>query len=258
MMTLEIIKDLAVAALLVLLGWVSSRVRFWWKFARFLKAFGSSAQSLGNVMICLPLWKVVPAPRDVKQFKKAGPDGREYAYFGPDDMLAKGDVDAAEAVSVLFGQFFSQPVRLLLDTEDVDLEGKCVVLIASPIANLRMRYLLADHPHPYFEFRETEETEEHPAAQLLYDKQEGTVYDSAGDREYSLVMRMPNPHSPRTAFFYLGAGGHVTGTLAAAKYLLKHWRRFARSKDPHAAVLLGMRRGDPPSRRVIKEYGLPG
>lgn len=249
-------KDVIIALVFSILGWVAAKVRIWLKFRRFLLAFGKSCSKCEQFVLCVPLWKVIPAPRDVKQFKKVGPDGREYEYFGPDAMLAQQDVDAAASIAALIADFFPQPVKFILDIDKIDWQDKSAALIGAPLSNLRSRAFLADHPHPYFGFEEVRESAEHPAALNIVDNTTQEKYDSAGHREYSVIMRAPNPHSPdRGCLFYI-AGAHDTGTMEAANYLRKNWRRFAAKKtDRHAAILFGMHRGDSSTCKIVKEYG---
>ena len=245
---LEIIRDYGKLGVTFLLGlfsnWIIRKIRF----TKFMKVFGKKARSSKNIFICMPLWKVKDGPRDLKRFDNPSP-----GYFGPTETLAYGDIKACQEIEALFGQFFKNPVKIVLDGDQLDLADCSGVLLGA--LNEKTRKLLSNIHDSQIGIVETPETVEHPAIITIVDKLHNESFDSSGDREYSAIVRMPNPVCPNNNFF-LVFGAHAAGTLAAAHYLRKYWRYFLNSES-HAAIILGMPRNDAELALVEGAIGVP-
>lgn len=236
------------------LGWGIAKIRDWKKFRVFCKVFGRVAEKQENLIISLPLWRVKDCSRDDTRFQKLRLDGKYEEYYGPDETISWDDLKAGAQIASIIAEVYSRPVSYSLDNDrDLDIIGKSLIMIGSPLANIRARGILELVQQPYLEYVDQEETEEHPARTAIRDKRENTLYDSSGDWEYSLILRVPN-YRTEGGYFFLVSGPHAEGTLAAATYLKNNWEEFENA-DPVAGILLKMPRGDITLHGVLKRFG---
>lgn len=239
------------------LGWFINKIRKQLKFRTFRKVFGQVAEDPENILFSLPLWKVKETSRDETRFEKIGFDGKTEAFYGPDDTVAFDDLDATAQVASILAEFFPSPVNFTLDNDRrLEITGKTVIMIGSPLVNLRARSVLELVKQPHLDFVDQEETTDHPARTGILDKRKGLVYDSSGDWQYSMILRVPNYRTPG-AYFFLVFGAHAAGTLAAGIYLKNNWEDF-KDADPAAGVLIEMPRSDIAHYRVVAKYGFSG
>jgi hypothetical protein len=233
------------------LGWTAFRKRR--RLGRLRRAFGEDADSVENVCLCVPLLGLKAATRETCRFEKKDFTGEVHSFHGPSEALAYQDVEAGREVASIFNDFFSDPIEMIYDNTTKDLTGKTVFFIGAPVSNFLVKHVLRSVEQPFVEFVPQEETEEHQAALGFKDLRTNEVLDSGGEREYSLVMRLPNPHSDGDHFFFL-CGAHAAGTFAAARYLKQHWREFVGAEEA-AVVFLGMVRGCCHTASPVRKYG---
>jgi hypothetical protein len=239
-----------------LLGWSINKIRKQLKFRTFRKVFGQIAENPENIVFSLPLWKVKDASRDTTRFEKIGFDETIEAFYGPDDTVAFDDLDATAHVASILAEFFPTPVNFTLDNDrSLEITGKTVIMIGSPLVNLRARSVLDLVKQPHLDFIDQKETADHPARTGILDKHKGLLYDSSGDWQYSMILRVPN-YRTTGAYFFLVFGAHAAGTLAAGIYLKNNWEEF-RNADPEAGVIIEMPRADIAHYRVVAKYGFP-
>ncbi len=238
------------------LGWFITKIRKLLKFRTFRKVFGQIAEHPENILFSLPLWKVKAASRDETRFEKIGFDEKIEAFYGPDDTVAFDDLDATAQVASILAEFFPTPVNFTLDNDrSLEITGKTVIMIGSPLVNLRARSVLDLVEQPHLDFVDQEETADHPARTGILDKRRGLLYDSSGDWQYSMILRVPN-YRTSGAYFFLVFGAHAAGTLAAGIYLKNNWEEF-KDADPAAGVVIEMPRSDIAHYRVVVKYGFP-
>jgi hypothetical protein len=245
---LDIIRDYGKLGVTFVLGLCANWIVFRVRYANFTKVFGKTARSSKNLFICVTLWEVREAARNVKRFDKPGP-----GYYGPTETLAYGDIKACQEIEALFGQFFKEPVKIVLDWEQFDLT-KCSGIILGAL-NEKTRKLISEVYDSPIGIVETQETDEHPSSIIIVDKFNNESFDSSGEREFSAIVRMPNPVCPKSRIF-LVFGAHAPGTTAAANYLRKNWRYFLNSQS-HAAIILSMPRDDADLAAVVRVIGVP-
>lgn len=238
------------------LGWGISKIRDLKRFRTFCKVFGSVAERQDNIVISLPLWRVKDSSRNNTRFQKLRLDGKYEEYYGPDETISWDDLKAGAQIASIIAEVYSKPVNYSLDNDrDLDIVDKSLIMIGSPLANIRARGILELVRQPYLEYVEQEETEKHPARTAIRDKIENILYDSSGDWEYSMILRVPNYRS-KGGYFFLVSGPHAEGTLAAATYLKNNWKEFENA-DPVAGILLKMPRGDITLHGVLRKFGFP-
>jgi len=250
---LDLGKQFGGMAVTFVAGLTATRLKKEVRLRRFLKSFGKTACDPDHLFICLPLWQVKDAPRDSKRFEKIGPDKKVYSYFGPSQTLSYHDILASQELSFIFEEFYRKPPHIVLDTDRTDMSNKSGLFLGSQIANIKVRQILATIDQPYIEIVEQEETDDHPSAEAIRDKESGKIWDSAGEYEYSVVMRLENPQCP-FGYFFLVFGCHSAGTLAAARYLRRQWGVFKKARS-NAVVVLRLPRGAPEMARVHRRYG---
>jgi hypothetical protein len=238
------------------LGWLVQRYRQQQRFKAFCHVFGQVVENPENVIISLPLWKVKEASRDSTRFRKVGFDGLAEEYYGPDDTIAFDDLEASARIAAILAEFYPNPVNYVLDNDtDLNTIGKTVILLGSPNANTHTRQIIDQIKQPYLEFIDQTTDEKNVVNLAIKDKLNNQIYDSSGIWKYSLVLRLPNPLSPDASYFVV-AGTHAIGTLAAATYMKNHWDEFQKAKSI-AGVLLKMPRSDIAHHLVVKKFGFP-
>ncbi len=238
------------------LGWFVQTIRRSVKFRVFRRVFGRVTEDPEDIIISIPLWRVKDASPDTPRFEKTGLDGNERRAYGPDETVSYDDLMACAQVASILAEFYPRPVTYSLDNDRrLELGQKTIIMVGAPLANIRARSVFSIVEQPYLEYVEQEETAEHEARTAIRDKRADVLYDCSGDREYSMVLRVPNYRTPR-AYFFLISGPHAEGTLAAAMFLKDHWEDF-KDADDMAGVLLGMPRAEVDKREVVMRYGFP-
>ncbi len=236
------------------LGWLVQRYRQQKRFKAFCQVFGQVVENPQNVIISLPLWKVKEASRDSTRFRKEGFDGLAEEYYGPDDTIAFDDLEASARIAAILAEFYPNPVTYVLDNDkDLDTKEKTVILLGSPAANTHTRLIMNQIEQPYLAFIDQSLDKNVANNFAIQDKVNNQIYDSSGIWKYSLVLRLPNPTSPNASYFVI-AGTHAMGTLAAATYLKNHWDEFQEA-ETIAGVLLKMPRSDIAHHLVAKKFG---
>ncbi|MFX1297221.1 MAG: hypothetical protein ACFFD2_20505 [Promethearchaeota archaeon] len=256
---LAIIVIIIVSVITFIIGFIFQKIKKIRGFRTFNKVFGIKNQD--DFIISLPLWKVKAFPRDITRFQKVGFDGKAEEWHGPSIMVSYDDLGASAQIASILAEFFPKPVDYSLDTDrTLKVPGKSLILIGSPIANLRARKIFSTAKDLKmelpFEYVEQEETVEHSAALAIYDNTKDILYDCSGDLEYSMILRIPNYRSEEKmgGYFFIVSGPHAEGTLAASIYLKDNWEEF-RKAQAIAGILLEMPRGDAKNFRVINKPG---
>ncbi|MFX1476294.1 MAG: hypothetical protein ACFFCO_12575 [Promethearchaeota archaeon] len=253
---IAIIEIIIFPIITFVLGWFVNKIRKQLKFRTFRKVFGQIAENPENIIFSLPLWKVKDASRDSTRFEKVGFDEKTESFYGPDDTVAFDDLDATAHVASILAEFFPTPVNFTLDNDrSLEITGKTVIMIGSPLVNLRARSVLELVKQPHLDFIDQKETADHPARTGILDKRRGLLYDSSGNWQYSMILRVPN-YRTAGAYFFLVFGAHAAGTLAAGIYLKNHWEEF-KDADPAAGVVIEMPRSDIAHYRLVAKYGFP-
>jgi hypothetical protein len=258
---LSIVQNLIVTGIVAIISFIGglsyTKVRAWLKFRQFSQVFGTAAASSKSVFICHTLWQVLPSSRNEIRFLKHDFDGTPCQYHGPDELIASDDVRATTQIEALFYEFYKEPIEIVWDTQKNinDLRRRSGVFIGH-FSNLRTSKLLLDSDISFLKFEEASESDDHPTSLLIQDKQDHTLFSSTGKKEYAVIIRIPNPGSPREAFFFLVFGAHSTGTFAALKYLRENWQEFTKA-SPTCGLVLEMPRSTPDMVTVRKRYGFP-
>lgn len=236
------------------LGWFVQTLRKKLKFRTFCRVFGKVAEDSDNLIISIPLWRVQDAPHSTVRFEKEGLEGGVEEDYGPNDTVSYDDLNATAQIASILAEFYPKPITYSLDNDrNLELEGKTIIMIGAPLANIRARGVFEIVETSLFDYIDQEETAEHPARTAIRDKKKNTLYDCSGDREYSMVLRIPNYRTPE-GYFFIVSGPHASGTLAAATYLRTHWLEF-KNAQPTAGIILGMPRGDIKHVEVVLKYG---
>lgn len=250
----EIVVALILSGLAFMYSRAKEKLRLW----RFQASFGANVASSSSLLVSLPLWSVAEgASRATKRFRKVGPAGQVREYYGPTATFATDDILGVVQISDLFSKYFPKPVQIVSDNERVDWSGKTVVLVGSNLANFHtagLVELLDPERKGYlpFEFVEIEENDESQAKVYFVDRLSGQEFRADDRREYAMVARVPAVRQRRgSSCFFVVAGIHSTGTLAAATYLRSNWRKFG-SVRSRSGVILELARGQPETVRELK------
>ncbi|MGY5874837.1 MAG: hypothetical protein RTU30_03745 [Candidatus Thorarchaeota archaeon] len=251
-LTAAVIEIVILPAIAFGLGWFVQRVRRRRKFRRFLRVFGFVAENPENIVLILPLWALIETTRDDTRFKKVGFDGKAEEYYGPTRMIAFDDLEASAQVASILAEFYPAPIKYSIDN-DPKLKDKTIILLGEPLANTLTQSILEGVKQPYFEYVIENEKEDHSMCTAIRDKTTDELFDTTGVWQYSMVLRIPNPESPK-GYVFVVSGALAMGTLAASSYLKEHWEDFAHAQ-PSAGVLLKTPQSDFAHYLVVKRYG---
>lgn len=220
---------------------------------RFRKVFGKSVHGADDVMICLPLWSVKPGDPTIPRFSRQRPGGVDAGpnkeLYGPTNTFAEEDVLGMVRISDMMARVFKQPIRITGDNTELEWSGKTVILVGSDQGNFyteSVLHLLRDEIDCAMEFGFEYDYEENPTEGAIVICHNNKKYKTDANTEYAYVIRLQNSlDQERPAdenYIFVVAGVHAAGTYAAAYFLSRNWRKFARHKG-NASVLLRLQRG---------------
>lgn len=229
------------------------------RFRRLRKAFGRSISSHKDIMLSVPLWLGLTAPRSTHRYARRSFDGSEEVHHGPDEMFNRNDMFAAASIINLFGDFFSKPIVYVNDRDEPNWAKSSVIIIGAPVANFHARRLLgALTPEqrdrlPLFEA--VPEDDKTGAKSRILVTISGREFSSNSQKDFGAVLRLSNPYSPLESYIYIVAGIHAESTQEAARLLRDEWRLFCGSGNEKAFVF-EMDRGRPMTGRIVHTIGM--
>lgn len=214
----------------------------YYRMRKFRRAFGQGVKKPDDLMISVPLWRALEGDRSAARFLKADSFGTREEYYGPGEMYNVDDMGAAAFLLNVIGNHFSEPVAYTNDAARADWNARTVLVIGSPAANYHARYYMRKYlearnglqiPH-FVDIVEDNVTGARAAVKVPGRED---LMMSSEQKDYGLILRIPNIFSPDGRFFvFLIAGIHAASTREAARLLKELWSESFPAKGVAAFV----------------------
>jgi len=198
------------------------------KIRRLKQFFGKSSNNPDQIKLIVP----VLHPREdvidgkvIYHYKKPF-DNEIKAWSGPENVMAVADIKAAASLMSLLEPLTPQAKEPITDEDSLDYEDGCLICIGSPLSNSKAKLLMEDVEPSVLSWVKTPKD---PYNQLLQLKS-GKEFTSTKTEDYGLILKIENKHSEGDFAFIIGGITHF-GTIAAARFLKKNWKKLNNKAD---------------------------
>jgi len=192
---------------------------------RLKQFFGKSANNPDRIKLIIPVLQ----PREAKYHPKEPFDNEMRPWVGPENVLALEDIQAAGNLISLLEPLTSQAIEPITDEDSLGNEDMCLICIGSPLSNRKASLLMEDVEQSVVSWVKTPKDQYHQKLRV----KSGKVikeFISTQTEDYGLILKIESKSSKRE-FAFLIAGITEFGTIGAARYLKKKWKKLNNKAD---------------------------
>ena len=161
--------------------------------------------------------------------------------------MAVEDVQAAASVMSLLKPLTPQTLEPITDEDLLHGWDRCIICIGSPLSNSKAEHLMEDIEPSVVSWIETPEDQYNQQLRV-----HGKLYTSTQKEDYGLILKIENKHS-KGDFVFIIAGITQFGTIEAARYLKKKWKKLNNKADrnPFICVIKVEKREDMKRVKIV-------
>ena len=190
--------------------------------------FGKSANNPKRINLIIP----VLHPREdlidgkVIYHYKEPFDNEIKTWSGPENVMAVADIQAAASLISLLKPLTPKAIEPITDGDSLDYGDMCIC-IGSPLSNSKAKLLMEDIEPSVVSWVKTPKDPYNQRLQVNGGKKE---FPSTKTEDYGLILKIENKNSKGDFAFIIGGITHF-GTIGAARYLKKDWKKLNNKAD---------------------------
>ena len=204
---------------------IKNKLKIW----RLKQFFGKSANNPDRINLIIP----VLHPREdlidgkvIYHFKEPF-DNEIKTWSGPENVMAVADIQAAASLISLLEPLTPQGLEPIKDEDSLGNEygDKCLICIGSPLSNSKSKLLMKKFEQSVVSWVKAPKDPYNQRLQINGKKFTGTQTE-----DYGLILKIENKYSEGDFAFIIGGITHF-GTIGAASYLKKNWKKLKNKAD---------------------------
>ncbi len=206
-----------------------------WRLKQF---FGESAKYPDRINLIIPVLhpREEEIDRKVEYNHKNSSDNEIKTWWGPENVMAVEDVQAAASLISLLKPLTPKSIEPIKDEDLLDDWERCLICIGSPLSNSKAKLLMNDLKPPVVSWVKTPNDRYNQLLRLKSEKIDKD-FTSSQTEDYGLILKIENKHSKGDFAFIIGGITHF-GTIGAARYLKENWKKLNNKADRNPFICM--------------------